>query len=255
MFSRLTNKLSGMMIGAVAVLAVVGAGAAMASQTHVGPFANSSHTATSGTSQTESSFEAQGIIQQINYDQGTTQSGSLALLLSGNQSTATIHFNAQTEIEADHSGDDEGQGDDDAGQVTLQVGQSARIEGALQADGSILAREIKIGVTVAGTPTKEPEPGEDEELTGVIQSIDTIGQTFVLAQDNGGGTVTIAFDTSTTIEHEDSGATFAAGSHVRVEVSARADGTLYAQEIKPASDDGDTGQDGGSGGSAGGPGH
>lgn len=246
MFSRLTNKLSGMIIGAVAVLAIVGAGAAMASQTHVGPFANSAHTASSGAPQTGSSFEARGVIQQINYDEGTTQSGSLVLLLSGNQSTATIRFNAHTEIEADHSGGDEGQGDNDAGQATLQVGQSASIEGALQADGSILASEIKIGVTVAGTPTREPEAGEDEKLTGIIQSIDTTGQTFVLAQDSGGGIVTIAFDASTAIEHEDSGATFAVGSHVRVEVVARADGSLYAKEIKPASDDGDNGQDGGS---------
>ncbi|HEU5199297.1 MAG TPA: DUF5666 domain-containing protein [Ktedonobacterales bacterium] len=247
MFSRLTNKLSGMVIGAVAVLAIVGAGAAMAAQNHVGPFTSSSSAAAKGAAQTESSFEAQGVIQQVNYDQGTTQSGSLVLLLSGNQSTATIRFNAQTEIEANHSGDDEGQGDDDAGQVTLQAGQSAKIEGTLQSDGSILASEIKLDVAVAGTPTKEPEPGEDEKLTGVIQSIDTTGQTFVLAQDSGAGAVTIAFDASTTIEHEDSDAAFAVGSHVRVEVVARADGSLYAKEIKPASDDGSGSGSGNSG--------
>ena len=251
MFSRMTNKLSGMIIGAVAVLAIVGAGAAMASQTHVGPFANSSHTASGGASQTESSFEAQGVIQQVNYDQGTTQSGSLVLLLSGNQSSATIRFNAQTKIEANHSGDDEGQGDD-AGQVMLQVGQNAKVEGTLQSDGSVLASEIKIGVTVAGTPTREPESGEDEKLTGIIQSIDTTGQTFVLAQDNGGDIVTIAFDASTDIEHEDSGATFAVGSHVRVDVVKRSDGSLYATEINTGADDGDNGQGSGSGDGSGG---
>ena len=250
MFSRLTNKLSGIVIGAVAVLAIVGAGAAMAAQNHVGPFTSGSSAAATSGAQSKTSFEAQGVIQQVNYDQGTTQSGSFVLLLSENQSTATIFFNAQTEIEADHSGDDEGQGDNDAGQVTLQVGQSARIEGALQSDGSILASEIKIDVAAAGTATTLPEPGEDGQLTGVIQSIDTTGQTFVLAQDNGAGTVTIAFDASTNIEHEDSSATFAVGAHVRVEVVAHADGSLYAKEIKPASDDGhgdgDTGQGGGS---------
>ena len=237
MFSRLTNKLSGMIIGAVAVLAIVSAGAAMAAQNHVGPFTSSPNGASGGATQTESSFEARGVIQQVTFDPATTQSGNLVLVLSGNQSTATIFFNAQTEIGADHSGDQQSQGTDDQ-QVSLQVGQRATIEGALQADGSVLASEIKITGAVAGTPTQEPESGEDEKLTGVIQSIDTTGQTFVLAQDNGGGTVTIAFDVGTNIEYEDGGAIFAVGAHVRVEVLARADGSLYAQEIKPASDDG-----------------
>ncbi len=247
MFSRLTNKLSGMIIGAVAVLAIIGAGAAMASQTHVGPFANSSHTSSSGASQTESSFEAQGAIQQVSYDQGTTQSGNFTFLPNGKQTTVTVLFTAQSKIEGDSEGEDQGNATTEP--VTLQAGQRAKVEGTLQSDGSVLASEIKIDVTVAGTSTREPEPGEDEKLTGIIQSIDTIGQTFMLAQDNGGGTVTIAFDASTSVEHEDSSATFAVGSHVQVEVVARADGSLYAKEIKPASDDGqgdgDNGQDGG----------
>lgn len=248
MFSRLTNKLSGMIIGAVAVLAIVSAGAAMAAQNHVGPFTNSPNSASGEATQTESSFEAQGVIQQVTFDPATTQSGSLVLLLSGKQSTATIFFNAQTEIGEDQSGDQQGQGTDDQ-QVSLQVGQSVKIEGTLQSDGSVLASEIKITGAIAGTPTQVPEPGEDEKLTGVIQSIDTTGQTFVLAQDNGGGTVTIAFDAGTNIEHEDGGATFAVGAHVRVEVLARADGSLYAKEIKPASDDGQGDGDNGSGNS------
>lgn len=259
MFSRLTNKLSGMIIGAVAVLAIVGAGAAMASQNHVGPFASSSHSASSGASQSESSFEAQGVIQQVTFDQGTTQSGNLTFLPDGKQATVTVLFNAQSKMEADQSGDNEGQGDNSDQQVTLQAGQHAKVEGTLQADGSVLASEIKVDVVANGAPTKEPGDGEDDEdqeLTGAVQSIDTSGQTFVLLPDNGGAAVTIAYDSQTRVEQEDHGTPFAAGAHVQVEVVKRADGSLYATEIKTGTDDGDNGQDGsGDGGSGAGNGN
>lgn len=254
MFSRLTNKLSGMIIGAVAVLAIVGAGAAMASQNHLGPFASSSHSASSGASQSASSFEAQGVIQQVTFDQGTTQSGNLTFLPDGKQATVTVLFNAQSHIES--ASNDEGQGKASDQQAMLQAGQHAKVEGTLQADGNVLASEIKVDVAVNGAPTKEPGDGEDDEeqeLTGAIQSIDTNGQTFVLLPDNGGAAITIAYDSRTRIEQEDHGTPFAAGAHVKVEVVKRADGSLYATEIKTGTDDGDNGQDGsGDGGSGGG---
>lgn len=256
MFSRLTNKLSGMIIGAVAVLAIVGAGAAMASQNHVGPFASGSHSASSGASQSESSFEAQGVIQQVTFDQGTTQSGNLTFLPDGKQATVTVLFNVQSHIES--VSNDEGQDNASDQQATLQAGQHAKVEGTLQADGSVLASEIKVDVDVNGAPTQEPgdgEDGEDQELTGTVQSIDTNGQTFVLLPDNGGAAVTIAYDSQTRIEREDHGTPFAAGAHVKVEVVERADGSLYATEIKTGTDGGDNGQggsgDGGSGGGSG----
>lgn len=254
MFSRLTNKLSGMIIGAVAVLAIVGAGAAMASQNHLGPFASSSHSASSGASQSASSFEAQGVIQQVTFDQGTTQSGNLTFLPDGKQIPVTVLFNAQSHIES--ASNDEGQGKASDQQAMLQAGQHAKVEGTLQADGNVLASEIKVDVAVNGAPTKEPGDGEDDEeqeLTGAIQSIDTNGQTFVLLPDNGGAAITIAYDSRTRIEQEDHGTPFAAGAHVKVEVVKRADGSLYATEIKTGTDDGDNGQDGsGDGGSGGG---
>jgi hypothetical protein len=104
------------------------------------------------------------------------------------------------------------------------------------------------------TETGQPEPGEDTTLIGTIQSIDTTGQAFVLAPDDGSAAVTIAFDARTNIDREDGdngGNPFVVGAHVRVEVVKRADGSLYAREIKlnkSGQGDGDgNGQDGGSG--------
>src|SRR5579885_2999108 len=104
------------------------------------------------------------------------------------------------------------------------------------------------------TETGQPEQGEDTTLTGTIQSIDITGQTFVLAPDDGSAAVTIAFDAKTNIDREDGdngGNPFVVGAHVRVEVVKRADGSLYAREIKldeSGHGDGDSnGQDGGSG--------
>lgn len=120
------------------------------------------------------------------------------------------------------------------------------------------------------TQTGQPEQGEDKKLTGTILSIDTTGQTFVLTPDDGSAAATIAFDANTNVEKEDGANPLAVGAHVRVEVIQRADGSLYAQEIKLVSDghgDGDGngggsddgGSDGhggsGSGGSNGGSGH
>lgn len=177
MLSRLKSKLTGTLIGAVAVMAIVGAGAAMASQNHVGPF---------------------------------TSSGSTGL-------HATAHDATETTSSVGTPTKEPGDGDDGANQNNEDNGDN----------------------------------GEDQELSGTVQSIDTGGQTFVLTPDNGGAAVTIAFDSKTQIEHEDNGTQFAAGAHVRVEVVKRADGSLYATEIKAGKDSGDDGQggsdDGGSG--------
>lgn len=106
-----------------------------------------------------------------------------------------------------------------------------------------------------GEPTDQPKSGEDEnendqDLAGTIKSVDTTGQTFVLAPDDGSAAVTIAFDSKTNIDNEDgnNGSNpLVAGVHLTVEVVKRPDGSLYAAEISVGSDGHGDGENGSGG--------
>lgn len=239
------NKLVSIIVAAVAVFTVAGAGAAWAAQSH-NP-SSSAHPA-DGAAQAGSSFEAQGVIQQVLFDQGTTHSGSLTFLPNGKQTTVAVTFTTATEIHIGTAGSS-GQGGNASPQATLQAGMTIKVEGTVQADGSLLAREISANAGDANDNDDNNNDQEDQTLTGVIQSVDTSAQTFEFLADGQTAAVTIAYDANTRIEDEHdgdhSGASLAAGARVQVEVVTRADGSLYAKEISPANDNQGDGDDNG----------
>ncbi len=121
-----------------------------------------------------------------------------------------------------------------------QKGLNVKVEGTLQADGSILASEIKsvsagqathmpdMTRTPRPEETREPKPthaANETEFTGVVSSIS--GNTYVI-----NGITVIAVG-------EVKGA-IAVGDTVKVEGALQSDGTVLAREIeKVGSDDGD----------------
>ena len=142
---RIRAKLTTIIIGAVAVATIAGAGVVLASQSHSAALSASHEDAPR---QEGSQFEAQGVIQQVTFDQGSTRSGSLVFLPDKQQATVTVVFNTSTkiEVEGDNANTSQGERNDGAHQDTLQAGMSAEVEGTLQADGSVLARGIQAHV-------------------------------------------------------------------------------------------------------------
>jgi hypothetical protein len=247
------NKLVTIIVAAVAVFTVAGAGVVMAAQSH-----NSSPRTSNGAAQAGDNFEAQGVIQQVMFDQGTTQSGSLIFLPNGNRSTVTVTFTSATEIHTNTTSSSS-QNADANQQGALQASMTIKVEGTVQADGSVLAREINANTGDANDNDNNDDNNgqEDEHLTGVIQSVDQGSQTFALLPDGQSASVTIAYDANTHVEdeHDDdnSGVALVAGAHVRVEVVKQADGSLYAREIGPVNDNQGNGDDhGGTSGPGGG---
>lgn len=244
MVSWLKTKLTIIIIAAVAVFTVAGAGAVMAAQNHT--FASTPRTSDGASSQQQNEFEAQGVIQQITFDQNTTSSGNLSFLPDGDQTTVTVVFTTATHIEVGADATDADNSQNDTG--TLQVGMSARVEGVVQADGSVLAKEINAN----GNDANNGNDQDDQRLFGVVQSIDQTGQTFVLLPDGQTTPVTIAFDAQTNVDEDNQGqghhSALTVGEHVRVETVKRADGSLYAKEIKPDSSNGGNGDDNGDNG-------
>jgi uncharacterized membrane protein YgcG len=236
----------------VAVL-VIGAGVVMAARGgNIIPLTGSSNArSNAGAAQhdqnDQNEFEAHGTIQVITFDQGTTSSGNLDFLPDGQQAPITVDFTAQTHVEVTGG---------------LQTNVAARIEGTKQSNGSVLAKEIQDDAAVAKDNNDNDNDQEDQKISGVIQSIDTTAQTFVFLPDGQTATMTIAFDRNTNTEDGLKLSQLAAGQHVVVEVVKRADGSLYAKEIKSGQDDGDGhdgngggDDDGGSGSGSGGSGH
>ena len=232
------TKLLTNLIVVVAVL-VIGAGVVMAARGgSIVPFSSSSGDAHSAqATETEqqdqneqNEFKAHGMIQTITFDQGTTTSGSLDFLPDGQPATVTVDFTAQTHV-----------------QVTggLQTNVAVRIEGTKQSDGSVMAKEISDN---AEANDENNNDQEDQTVPGVIQSLDMTAQTFVFLPDGQSATMTIAFDQHTNVEDGQKLAQLTAGEHVVVEIVKRADGTLYAKEIKNGQEDGHDGSGGDDGG-------
>jgi hypothetical protein len=106
----------------------------------------------------------------------------------------------------------------------LRIGEIVKVEGMLQADGSLLARQIR----ALGNPATEPPPGpNDLELTGAIEAISPPNLTV--------GGKSVATDASTEISRD--GARIAltdlrVGEIVKVEGTLQADGSVLAREIE-----------------------
>src|SRR5262249_50084044 len=88
--------------------------------------------------------------------------------------------------------------------------------------------------SLSPTPSVTGSPKE-QEIVGVIQSIDQGKHTFTLRPVNQKKTVTILFDTQTDMQSEEGTLHLAVGSRVEVETLVRSDGSLYAKEIELAS--------------------
>jgi Domain of unknown function (DUF5666) len=99
------------------------------------------------------------------------------------------------------------------------------------------------GVAAAHVHSGHSPGMENQDMLGTIQSVNSTKQVFVLFPDGKKSQEPIAFDANTTIEGGQ--ATLKAGVHVRVEVLNRADGSLYATEVKrsPTSQGNDDGVD------------
>jgi hypothetical protein len=223
----------------VVVLAVllVGAGVVMAARGgDNGPFSSSVGSANSGSAHSaeateqgdqndqndQNDFQAQGTIQTITFDQGTTSSGNLEFLPDGQQATIIVDFTAKTQVEVKGG---------------LQTNVAVRVEGTKQSDGSVLAKEIQD----KDAQDNQGNGPEDRNIPGIIQSVDAAAQTFVFLPDGKTTTMTIAYDSNTQFKHENGAAALAAGQHVEVEVVTRADGSFYAKEIKNGQDQGQDG--------------
>src|SRR5215469_3497953 len=99
MILRMKSKLTAIIIAAIAVAALAGAGAVMASQGS-GPSAGTSL-------QPGQDYDAQGVIKQVTFDQGTTKSGSLDFLPKGQQTTLKVVFTTTTTMSGGSDGADE----------------------------------------------------------------------------------------------------------------------------------------------------
>ncbi len=119
----------------------------------------------------------------------------------------------------------------------LQVGDRVKVEGALRADGSVLAREIEVEAEAA---TATPVPNQREvDFEGTLTAIN--GNTWTV---NG---LAVIVNANTEIEDNPQ-----IGDTVKVEGALQADGSVLAREIKKdhsgSGGDDNFGPGGGSGG-------
>jgi uncharacterized protein DUF5666 len=141
----------------------------------------------------------------------------------------TVMTTAQTEVE---------RGDSSVPLSSLRVGETVKVEGILQADGSVVAREVKAqgpgpsptptpSPRPTPTPTPTPNPGRETELTGTVQSV-----TPPTLRVSG---TTVMTNANTEIKRGDARIALSSiqvGETVEVEGTLQADGTLLAREIK-----------------------
>jgi len=154
-----------------------------------------------------------------------------------------------------------------AGLELLEVGQDVEIEGTLQEDGSVLAREIETlesdtgeDLDDDGVPDDMEDPGNDtdddndgvpdeddedhSEFHGTVVSVDLEGASFVVdvsEHDQDGapvpaGPLTVIVNETTEFDHGPDGAlglvTISAGHRVEVEGTLLEDGTFQALEVE-----------------------
>ncbi|MGZ6141909.1 MAG: DUF5666 domain-containing protein [Myxococcales bacterium] len=121
------------------------------------------------------------------------------------------------------------QGGATIGFADLNAGDSVEVEGALQADGSLLARSVSV----------EAPEAEDGGASGSAAGSDDVTFEGALAAASGStltvGTTTVQVDASTRIEKDDqavAASALAMGDELRVEGALQSDGSVLAKEIK-----------------------
>ncbi len=103
----------------------------------------------------------------------------------------------------------------------LEIGDLVKVEGFPQADGSILAREIKSAEAVPGETENH---GSEVEFEGTLNAKTSSAWTV--------GTTTVIIASTTEVN-----GMLEIGDMVKVEGSKQADGSILAREVKPAEDD------------------
>lgn len=104
--------------------------------------------------------------------------------------------------------------------------------------GTALARPAHHGPATSTTTSTQAvqvlsQTGHEQELVGVVQSVDQAKQTFTLLPTGQAKAVTIAYDAHTSIHNDHRALPLTTGMHVIVHVVTNSDGTLYASEIEP----------------------
>jgi cytochrome c-type biogenesis protein CcmE len=110
---------------------------------------------------------------------------------------------------------------------SLQVGDTVKVEGQLQADSTVLASEIEVrhGEEHDG---EEEHDSADVEVEGMVDSL-APPDLFVAGQ-------TVVVDSATEMEHDGDTLTLASfhvGEMVRVEGVRRSDGSILARKLEP----------------------
>lgn len=123
----------------------------------------------------------------------------------------------------------------------LAVGDLVKVEGWLNADGTVLAHEIKPAFAPTGRPDDKDkgDDDQDEDEIKMIGSVESISDTLWIVAGTG-----FLVDDSTKIEGDP-----AIGDTVKIEATIQADGTYLAKEIElenhdEDSDDRDSDDDG-----------
>jgi hypothetical protein len=181
------RRLALVLIASAAVVALSGAAAITAAQAHIGPFAqfgalNGGDSSTTGSSTTGSSttkgdkeYHAQGTISSISFDTGSTTSGTLLFVPTGQTAAISVTFTAKTHVDIEdgnNSGDTTAKGDSGNGSTTTTVsnpltqGATVAIEGIQHADGTVTATEIELTGSHAGSDDGDDHqgtPGPDDD--------------------------------------------------------------------------------------------
>ncbi len=77
------------------------------------------------------------------------------------------------------------------------------------------------------------QTGHEQELGGIVQSVDHAKQTFTMLPAGQAKAITIAYDARTNIHNDHRTVQLTMGMHVVAHVMTRSDGSLYATEIEP----------------------
>jgi hypothetical protein len=115
-----------------------------------------------------------------------------------------------------HGGD--GEGGEHITLADLTVGDTVRVEGKTQPDGSVLAREVTLLTTVPGP--------QQDCIEGAVASVDASARTFVI------GTQTVHVTDATRFHEHSSFTDIVVGANARACGQVQADGSLLATSVR-----------------------
>ena len=158
--------------------------------------------------------EIEGLVQSVDGTAGT--------LTVADQRLGTLNVTTSASTEIRHGGTA-------IPLAQIQVGWRVHVKGSLQADGTYAATEI----TVQDEGNGGGGGGGETEVQGTIQSIDSVGMSFTV-QEQDGTVVTVDTDASTVFTMGGQPASFsdlATGQMVEVEGTTQTDGSVLASHV------------------------